>query len=178
MGRTSEKQMIEEIRKDLFSPQESVVLEALQRCRMEGNDSLIQPLVLLYLDTPHTALKLEVAEILRSLKVEGAEEAMMAAVQDPRFLAVRKDLISFMWNAGLQPVGWMGEITRIAVEGGMEEAIECLTLLETLTDPIPEEQLLDSVGILRQALNADNTSDKSAILAIYLSVLSQHEELD
>jgi hypothetical protein len=178
MGRSSGKQIIEDIQKDLFSPEEPVILDALQRCRDEGNASLILPLIMIYLDTPHHAVKQEAAEILRSLKIEGAEEAMMSAVLDPKFQAVRKDLISFMWNAGLQPIGWMSDITRIAVDGGLEETIECLTLLETITDPIPEEHLLESVGMLRQALNANRDPDKSGLLRIYLNVLSQHEESD
>lgn len=176
MSNSSTKQAVEQIRQDLFSADEGVVMRALLRCRDEGNLTLIGPLIALYARTPHDQVRSEVSSILQSVKVANAEEPFMEAILQPEYRPVRRDLISFMWNAGLQPVSWLADLSRIAVEGTLEEAIECLTLLETMDDVFPGDQLLESMQLVRQAIHESPEDEKARLLALYLGRLESLEE--
>jgi len=176
MSPAPSKQVIEQIRKDLFSTDEATLLQALSRCSADGNITLIEPLILLFFKSQEGQVREEAADILRSIKVANAEEPFMEALLNPEYKVIRKDILSFIWNSGLQPVGWIADITRIAVEGSLEEIIECLTLVESMDDLFPEEQVLDSVQLVREYLNEAPMSEKSKLLAAFLGLLESLEQ--
>jgi hypothetical protein len=173
---TPQTKKIEKLRADFFSADEKVVLEALSQCRNEGNQSLIEPLILLYSRTDSDLIRHEAGDILGSIKISEAEEAFMNAVMNPALRSVRRDLLAFMWNSGLQPVGWLTEITRIALGGSTEELIECITLIESTDDAFPEEQILESIHLVREHLNRSNADDRTNLVAAYMGVLERLQE--
>ncbi|MFN9801907.1 MAG: hypothetical protein ACK54P_17960, partial [Bacteroidota bacterium] len=77
MSDSSRKKTIDQIRSDFFSTDEQVVIHALQRCREEGNRSLLEPLIALYARTDSQTVRQEAADMLNSVKVDQAEEVFM-----------------------------------------------------------------------------------------------------
>ena len=173
MSDSPSKKAIDQIRSDFFSADEQVVLHALQRCREQGNRSLLEPLIALYARTDSQTVRQEAADMLNSVKVDQAEEVFMDAALNPDMLGVRRDILSFMWNSGVQPVGWLKDLTNIALTGTLEEVIECITLVESMDDEFPEEQVMDSAQQVRLYLAQAPADEKSKLLAAYLGVLGQ-----
>lgn len=176
MSKSTQNKIIERLTLDLLSPDETVVLKALEQCRQEGTAGLIEPLIGLYASTSFTEVKGEVADMLQSLKIGNAEEPFMQALKNPAYRYVRKDLLSFMWNSALEPTGWLADITKIALEGDLQEVLECVTLIESMEDLFPEEQVLESIQLVREFLNGAPLSDKSKMLAVYLHRLEHLEQ--
>ncbi|MFN9801153.1 MAG: hypothetical protein ACK54P_14140, partial [Bacteroidota bacterium] len=77
------------------------------------------------------------------------------------------------WNSGVQPVGWLTDLTNIALTGTLEEVIECITLVESMDDEFPEEQVMDCAQQVRLYLAQAPADEKSKLLAAYLGVLGQ-----
>lgn len=174
--RNSTKKVIEQIRADLFSTDEKSVLASLALCRDQGDLSLVEPLILLYTRTASDEVRSTVADMLSSIKVTGSEDHFMSALANPELRPFRKDLLSFMWQAGLQPIGWLIEITQMVNEGSIEEVIECITLVESIEDDFPEELVLESVQKVRQYLSNAPAEQKSNLVAAYLGVLEQRSQ--
>jgi hypothetical protein len=173
---TAKQKNIEEIKRDMFAGDDKTVLKALHRCREEGTAALVEPLIHVFATTKSAGIREEASDMLNTLKVSNAEEAFMNALRKPEWKASRKHLLAFMWNSGIQPLEFMAEIATIATEGDFEVALECLTLLESLEDMMPEEQLLESVAVLRTYLADDHNSDKASLLLQYLAILEGTEE--
>lgn len=176
MSDNTRKKAIEQLRADFFSTDEKVVMAALSKCRDEGDASLLEPLILLYSRTDSVLIREEAADMLRSIKVANAEEAFMEAALNADLKHVRRDILSFMWNSGMQPVGWISDLTQIAVSGDLEEVIEVITLVESMDDEFPEEQVMDSLQQVRLYLGQAQPSDKSNLIAAYLGVLEQRSQ--
>lgn len=169
------QKLIEEMKRDLFSENDTVVMKALHKCREEGNASMVEPLIALHITSSNPLVVDETADMLNNLKVSGTEEAFVNALLNPQWRSQRARILAFMWNSGLQPVEYMDVITKIAIEGSFEETFECITLLENMEELIPEEQLLESLTNIREYLNENNGGERRAMLVDFEKLLSQHE---
>jgi hypothetical protein len=77
-----------------------------------------------------------------------------------------------MWSTGLQPVDAVSQISDLAASGDYALTFECLTLLESLEDPIPEEQLLESIAVIHKAISDASNNDFKTLLKEYMNVLN------
>lgn len=169
------QKMMEEMKRDLFSGNDAVVLKALHKCREEGNVSMVEPLIALNVTSKSQMIVDETSDMLNNLKVSGTEDAFINALMNAEWRQHRARIISFMWSSGIQPVEYMDVITKIAIEGNFEETFECITLLENIEELIPEEQLLESLTALREYLNENKAGDRTKMLVDFERLLSQHE---
>jgi len=62
----------------------------------------------------------------------------------------------------------------LAAAGDYALALECLTLLESIEDPIPEEQLLESIAVVHKASSESVDADFKKLLNEYMNVLNFH----
>lgn len=173
---TGKQKVLDEVRRDLFSGDDAVVMKALHKVRDIGKSELVEPLIALYLNSSSSMVRNESADMLNTLKVSGVEAVFAEALLNEAWKTRRGELVSFMWNSGIQPVDYMDVIARVATEGDYMTAVECLTLIENLDESIPEEQLLESISLLGQHIQEHPDDDKRVVLATMLHVLQGSEE--
>lgn len=176
MSSKIQNRIVEEIRRDLFSEDDSVVMKALHKCREQGDVSLVEPLILVFANNKNEEIKAEVADMLETLKISNTEEIFQRALMNPQLATIRKNVLSFMWNSGVQPSEYISLISTIATEGSLQETLECLTLLDSLDGGISEEQLLDSIATVREYLGENKQNEKTGLLTEYLSILEAMNE--
>ena len=176
MSSRTQNRIVEEIRRDLFSEDDALVMKALYKCREQGDASLVEPLILVFAGTKSEEIRGEVADMLETLKVGNTEEIFHRALLNPALLSIRKNILSFMWNSGVQPTEFIGLISTIATEGSLQETLECLTLLDSLDGGLSEEQLLDSIATVREYLGENKQNEKTALLTEYLTILQAMNE--
>lgn len=175
---TAQQKKLDEIRTDLFSDNDALVAKAISRCEEEGSAPLVQPLIAFYASQAPAALRKRVGEMLGALKVSNIEEYFTQALNNAEFRHVHKDLIGFMWSTGLQPVNAVSLITKLATDDDYFLTLECLTLLESIEDTIPEDQLLESIELMHAKLNGMENSDHRRLMAEYLVVLNRLRALE
>ncbi|MDZ4822604.1 MAG: hypothetical protein SH856_04025 [Flavobacteriales bacterium] len=173
---TEKQRKIEQLQRDLFSSDNAVVISALRKCLDSGDTSMVIPLIHLYATTKIALVKTEAAEMLGSLKVSGAENAFMTALNDGSLKRHRKDILAFMWNSNMQPTDHLSVIIGIAVDGNLEEAIECLTLVESMSGPFSSDQLKDSIAAVHEFLVEEEASEKLSLMRELLAVLETAPE--
>jgi hypothetical protein len=171
MSKAGKASKSEELKGQLVSEEESAVLAALDEIAQSGTAQMIEPLIQLYSTTRYESIKKQTAELLNTLKISGTQAPMLAALANPANKSIRKDIIGFIWNSGMQPVDELTQFTKIAIEGTYEEALECLTLLDSIMDPVQEEVLMESIVLVKQHLNGASKSDKTTLLVQYLGAL-------
>lgn len=169
---TSQQRKLEEIRNDLFSGNDALVAKAISRCEEEGTAPLVEPLLAFYASAAPEVLRARVATLLGSLKVSNVESYFLQALANRNWKHIHKDVVGFMWNTGLQPVDAIALISEQAASGDYALTLECLTLLESIEDPISEEQLLESISIIHKAISETDDSDFKKLLNEYMHVLN------
>lgn len=171
MSTLTQNKQTEELKRDLFSGNDATVMRALNKCNEKGNAAMVAPLIAFYATTTNATFKQEVAQMLTELKVSNVEGAFMDALENEAMKNIQKDLLSFMWNSGVQPVEGIATISRIALNGDYGVALEALTLIESMDDEISEEQLLESIADVTQHLSEAKAGDHANLLKEYLHVL-------
>lgn len=172
MTTASAKKASEDIKRDLFSGDDATVRRAIAKCREEGNSTVVEPLIAFYASEAPEPLRVEVAEMLSTLKVSKVESFFADALRNPAMAHIHKDLVTFMWNSDLNPAVIMPEITQLAVKGDYAATLECLTFLENAETTIPEDQLLDSITAVSQQLSKRNNTESDKLLAFFLENLN------
>lgn len=178
MNNTSKSKITEEIKKDLFSGDDTTVMKAVHRCQEEGSSQLVEPLIAVYCTTGNMIIKSEIGEMLGSLKVSGVDDVFMDALRNPAFINSRRELLSFIWSSGLQPVNDVAFITELAIDGSYEEALECLTIIESMDDAIPESELLEGSSLARAFISSNKEDQKVGLIADLLVALESRTEED
>jgi hypothetical protein len=170
---TTQQRKLQEIQNDLFSGDDALCAKAIARCEEEGTAAMVEPLIAFYASNAPQMLRQKVGELLGTLKVSGSESYFLDALENKTFTHVQRDLVGFMWSTGLQPVESVARISQLAADGDYAMVLECLTLLESIDDAIPEDQLLESIAIVHARLNEMEQSDLRRLLAEYLVVLNR-----
>lgn len=176
MATAAQNRLIEEVKKDLFSDDDALVMKALNKSREKGTAELVEPLIALYAVTTNTTFKAEIADMLSTLKVSKIESVFSQALSNASNKHIRKDLLEFMWSSGLQPVEFISVITDMALEGPYLVTLEALTLLESIDDPIGEDQILDGITRMKQAISKKEETELKALWVEYLNVLESRAE--
>jgi hypothetical protein len=176
MSSSSKNKALEDLKNDLFSGDDVVVMKAVLKCKDQDSAALVEPLIAVYASTGMPEIKREVADLLNNIKVPNAEQAFLKALSNKQNAKIRKDILSFIWNSGIQPVEEIVQLTEIAIDGSFEEALECLTIIENIDDQVPEEKILESVSVLRSAISNQPNDPKTGLLADLLMVLESRTE--
>ena len=169
---TTQQRKLEEIRTDLFSGNDALVAKAITRCEEEGTAPLVEPLLAFYASGAPEVLRGRVAALLGSLKVSNVDPYFLQALSNRNWKHIHKDVVGFMWNTGLQPVNAVAQITELAASGDYALTLECLTLIESIEDPIPEEQILESIAIVHRTLSESGDDHHKKLLKEYMQVLN------
>lgn len=168
----SKQKITDEIRKNLFSSDETVVRKAIDQCREDGSAALVEPLIAYFASSAPDTLRSEVGSMLGTLKVTKVEPFFLTALENKDMAHIHKDLIGFMWSSGLNPGMGLSLITRHAINGDLATTLECLTLIENIEDELPEEAILESISLVRQSLPDVHDDGRRKLLTEYLRFLN------
>lgn len=137
---------------DLTSKDERRVFAALEKTEQEGNEYSVLPVLELFRDSKSEEVRKRCREMLEALKVSAAEEILTNALDDQNFNSIKGDIMSFMWNSGMQPTDAVDLITKTTLEGDFMTAVEGMTLLDSLNAVPDEESLYNALVMVRDFL--------------------------
>jgi len=139
-----QKLKIKQLIDDLSSGNELKISTAVKALETNGDISLFEPLASILLTPLSQKNRAEVLEFLASLKDSSAIDEMMRLIGNAKYLPVRKELLSSIWNSKLDYSYFLPEFVEIACEGDFMEALECLTIIENLENNFEERHVLES----------------------------------
>lgn len=177
---TKQEQINKQLTDELNSKDILVVKEALLKLRSVGSAEMI-PLILRKWFSSEDEIHNDITDILHTLKDKKAIPFLVAALSSDEFDSQRDKIISVFWNAGLDPKEYLSLFVKIACEGNYMECLECLTVIENLDPPLPEEQIMESLLILKTYFVNDKNRDDQKYplvrtIATFVSVRGELEE--
>lgn len=170
---------IKQLIADLNSGNATKISSALKSLQVNGDVTVIRPLVeLLKTDLSHQ-LETEILDFLGDIKVSMAASEFIAILKDENYSRQRQQILSTIWNSKIDYSGYIAEFVEIACEGNFMEALECLTIIENLDGPFEENHILECQLHLRDYLEDSTPKDpqKTQIMS-EIALLIKEFDLD
>jgi HEAT repeat protein len=156
----------------LLSDDDAQVLTALARVEEQGDARAIRPLLTALAKSRDGKVQQRITGMLYQIKVKDAVPELMAALDEPTLLDVRRTVLATFWNAGLDVRDHLERFVDLAVEGDAEECFECLTVIEN-QEIWPEKATRLGLAKARKAAAAETDAYKGAMLHDLVAVLEE-----
>jgi hypothetical protein len=147
----------------LLSTDDAQVLTALTRIEQEGDAKAIRPLLTALARTNAPAVQQRISNLLFQVKAEDAVQELLAALDEPTLLDVRRTVLATFWNAGLDVREHLDRFITLAIEGDAQECFECLTIVEN-QEIWPEKACRLALARVRKAATTEADAYKAAML--------------
>lgn len=154
----------------LLSEDDAQVLTALTRIEQEGDARAIRPLLDALARSRSTGVQQRITSMLYQVKAGNAVEELLAALEEPALLDVRRTVLATFWNAGLDVREHLDRFVDIAIHGDAQECFECLTVIEN-QEIWPEKACRTALANVRKAAAAEGDAYKAAMLHDLVAVL-------
>ncbi|MBL7981464.1 MAG: HEAT repeat domain-containing protein [Flavobacteriales bacterium] len=156
----------------LLSDDDAQVLTALARVEEQGDARAIRPLLTALAKSRDAKVQQRITDMLYQIKVKDAVPELMAALDEPTLLDVRRTVLATFWNAGLDVRDHLERFVDLAVEGDAEECFECFTVIEN-QEIWPEKAARLGLAKARKAATAETDAYKGAMLNDLVTVLEE-----
>ena len=154
----------------LLSDDDAQVLTALSRIDNQGDARAIRPMLTALAQAKDATVQRRITDMLYAVKAKDATDALMAALDEPALMPVRRTVLATFWNAGLDVREHLDRFVRIAIEGDANECFECLTVIEN-QEIWPEKAARLGLAQVRKAAASETDGYKAAMLNDLVVVL-------
>ncbi len=137
--------------KNLFSPDDQVVISGVEELAKYGDHRVIHPLLEVMLNGSE-AVNTAVQNVLYQLKDTKAMAEMVEALDNPKYESLRPVMLASFWNTGQWPTEHLLKLCEIAVNGTFEEAFEVLTIVEHMEGNLEPAELELALEPVREFL--------------------------
>jgi len=146
----------------------------------DGHPTILKDLfnILASLERPEQQLMIG---FLADIKDTDAIEEFISYLEEETNAANRKLVLSAIWNSKLPFDEHLPFFVMLASQGDYLEALDCLTIIENMSGPFDESQLLESQLLLKEYIEerAPQTDQKAQIMSeIAWFVKEQNEGID
>ena len=165
LTKKEEKELrFKELKKALKSKDNKELSKTLKDIESKDDIRLLMPLIELGKRNENEKIELKITKLLFDLKLTKGHSIILNELKDGEPSGFRSILISTIWNANIQALDYLDVFVKIAIEGSFLESIECLTVIEETEGEVVEEQVLESLILLREFLQNNSDSDKKTII--------------
>tara|TARA_Y100000768_G_C23984999_1_gene688245 strand:- start:1209 stop:1736 length:528 start_codon:yes stop_codon:yes gene_type:complete len=173
---STQQRVINQLKEDLSSSNDSVITKALTKTRAKGNEQLIDPLIELYTKTENQKIKEEIKSIFSELKNKDILDFLLPQLSEGSNEV--KELILFsIWSSGIDMTDHIPELIEASCSGDYMVILEALTVLENLEGPFNEDDLFQANTLLQQYLyESEDSKEKELIKSMYNIVLEFGEK--
>lgn len=165
---------------DLQSGDDKKVAKAIKSLESKGNASAIKPLADTLLSDISEKNRSAIIELFSSLKDTSVIVEVMDILDDEKYLSIRQQILSTVWNTKVDFSGYVDSFVEIATTGDFMEAVECLTIIENLEGPFEELDILECQLHLKNYMESNPPKDdqKAFILSeIAIKIKEFNEQL-
>jgi hypothetical protein len=155
----------EEFKKGLEKEDVQSLVKTLEKIEQKGNAEMIIPIIQLGIKRQEREIQDVITRILFGIKISAAHPIILEQLKDMPSTPFRRVLVSAVWESEINGLDYLDTFVKIALEGDLYEAIECLTVIEESEGELNEEKILDSMLLLKDYMsNPDNASNEKAVI--------------
>lgn len=161
--------------KGIQSTDDQVVLTTLEKVKSVGTAKIIPELLQLWFKSSGE-IQTMVMEIMYSIKDKNAIPILFQELENTNDSAHREKILSIFWNAGMEVKDHLSELVSHAINGDFMEAVECLTIIENMEPPLPEDQLMECLLNLKEYFSTQPQGEKVTILKSIATFIQYTDE--
>ncbi len=180
MTKAQTKLKIAETIVDLKSDSQAKMLGALKILETIG-DKTVLPDLIDVLRKKEVIVSKAILELIANIQDQEITEDLVEAIRNEKEANIAQQLLTTIWNSKLDFSAYLAEFVSLATEGDFLQALECLTILENLSGPFEEHQLLEAQLYLKDyAEDLEEKEDRKhqIISEIALFIKDQNEGID
>ncbi|WP_372754391.1 hypothetical protein [Labilibaculum sp.] len=163
MSNISKKDLRNSIILGLSSTDTKVVINSINQLREEGKPKDILLLLDVMLSKSETEIQSAIHNFLADLKNQESAQIIIDAIQNQKYVSIRKHLISTCWESSISFSNHISTFVDVLIESDFETSFEAFTVIENLTDKISEESKPIEMAKLKDAIPSV-TADKKGML--------------
>jgi hypothetical protein len=165
---------IKQISQQLESGNAKEILKALEIIPEKGDEQHIPLLLDILTISTDEQVKTKVLELLFNIKVSAVKKYIIQYLKQAQTEENKQQLLSVIWQAGLDVSEHLDEITGILISGNYLTAIEAFTVIEECMNHIENKELIEnSIKRLKRAIVDDPKSDKIEMLSGIIHSLNE-----
>jgi HEAT repeat protein len=154
------------ILKGLNSANPDIVLDAIDALRASGKTSDIPVLLELLLQSHNPEVKTKITGLFANLKDQETIPMLVNAIQDQKYEAVQKQLISSCWENGLDYTPYLPVFVNLLIEKDFIIAFEAYTVITNMEKAIDQRLIDVEIEKLDKALHTTTPEKKSLMLDV------------
>jgi len=166
-----QEEKLAQLKADLHSSEEVIVLKALKTIQKNGHPSLLPDLFNVYLQNEGEKIAEAVEKMLLELKVQAAAPILIEAIQDPQYASMHSLMLSVFWQSSISGTDYLVDLTRAGLAGAYLETLEALTAIENLDGPFPEEDIMECQLLVKEWLLKHTEADNRSLVESLYEVL-------
>ena len=166
---------------DLSYDKLDLALSALIMLETDGRLAIIPQLFEIYKKQKNTEVKKKILEFVSNIQKQEAAAEIIRLIEKELSPAFRQEFLTIIWNSKLDFSAHLADIVSIAIHGDFIQALDCLTIIENMSGPFEEHQLLESQLYLKDYLdnlNNEETEKNQFISEIASYIKEQNEGVD
>ena len=150
----------EQLKNNLFSANDAVVLSAIEAIKVKGNKLYIPVLLDLLNASPEPDIEQQVIELLGSVKDKEAVNSFIRAIEDSKYQKIRKSVLVACWENGLDFSTFLPVFIDVIINDDWETAFEAFTVVDNFEFIPPLEIIKTSKSKIQNALPLANEQKK------------------
>lgn len=154
---------IQDIKNKLFSGDVSIIIETIKNISNSAYYEIIDTLFDLFITTSNHEVKKTLIDLFISIKDPRFEKKLIEVIQKPKYLAIKKDLISICWQTGLSFENSIDVFVDMIIVADLETSIECFSVIEESLVNIDDKKKKDIAEKLRTNSPLFNDSKRNLI---------------
>lgn len=170
------KNKVKSILRDIHLGKEKKIISGLKALKVHGNDQVILPIMEVWNNGVSEKAAQAIIEFIGDIKSSSSTEIIMDVLNDEKFENIHLQLLTTVWNSKVDYSEYLSDFVNFAVNASdIMITLECLTIIENLTGPFEENQVMDAQLILRDYAENQKKNQKDVEGKIKLvSAIAQH----
>lgn len=146
------KKLNNNLLKNLYSNNESIVLAAIKEISETGNSEYLPALIELLNNHESDEIKDKVAKVFSEIKHTNAVPYLVKAIEDNRLAGIREVLVRTCWENGLDYTNYFSTFVDLLINGDYMVAFEAYTLIENSEGTLSKASAMEYISRLKEAL--------------------------
>ncbi len=163
MAKTKQEQLQQWLQQ-LTQKEDSVFKAALDQLSAKGDISVIEPMANVLFTSEDRSRKHLLAEFFANIEKEAAKGELMRVIEALENPAHQAELLNTIWNSRMDYSEYLSDFVELAIDGNLEIAIECHTIIENMDGPFDEADILECKLILGSYDNHESRSPEKDFL--------------
>lgn len=168
------KEEIDQLVKNLKSPQESIALKAIEDVRKNGDDTILPVLAKLLSSSESAEVNKGIRSVFNDLKDPRSATAITEMIADPDFASQRAFLVASCWESKVDYSSFLPFFTDLVIDEELAVSIEALTVIEEMPGPFDGDDLMASLDRVHEYLEFP-TNENEPMVENLLEILQARQ---